>query len=70
VVSGKIRLKLHKGTNTVVGRKSDNSLYNEQLATYLKGDLFDHEAAVGFIKLWGLPTKVNAEVHKKQKVHQ
>ncbi len=70
VVSGKIRLKLHKGSNTVVGRKSDNSLYNEQLATYLKGDLFDHEAAVGFIKLWGLPTKVNAEVHKKQKVHQ
>ncbi|MGA9286907.1 MAG: argininosuccinate synthase, partial [Anaerobacillus sp.] len=55
VVSGKIRLKLHKGTNTVVGRKSENSLYNEQLATYLKGDLFDHEAAVGFIKLWGLP---------------
>ncbi|WP_347550168.1 argininosuccinate synthase [Pseudalkalibacillus hwajinpoensis] len=70
VVSGKIRIKLHKGTNTVVGRKSENSLYNEQLATYLKGDLFDHDAAVGFIKLWGLPTKVNAEVHKKQKVHQ
>ncbi|WP_270182114.1 argininosuccinate synthase [Alkalihalobacillus sp. CinArs1] len=72
VVSGKIRIKLHKGTNTVVGRKSENSLYNEQLATYLKGDMFDHEAAVGFIKLWGLPTKVNAEVHKKQKqkVHQ
>ncbi|WP_377889034.1 argininosuccinate synthase [Alkalihalobacillus sp. R86527] len=78
VVNGKIRIKLHKGTNTVVGRKSENSLYNEQLATYLKGDLFDHEAAVGFIKLWGLPTKVNAEVHKttsaeglkKQKVHQ
>ncbi|PFG13246.1 argininosuccinate synthase [Bacillus sp. es.036] len=70
VVSGKIRLKLHKGSNTVVGRKSGNSLYNEQLATYLKGDLFDHDAAVGFIKLWGLPTKVNAEVHKKQKVTQ
>ncbi|WP_165995680.1 argininosuccinate synthase [Bacillus sp. Cs-700] len=70
VVSGKIRLKLHKGSNTVVGRQSENSLYNEQLATYLKGDLFDHDAAVGFIKLWGLPTKVNAEVHKKQKVTQ
>ncbi|TKD71455.1 argininosuccinate synthase [Pseudalkalibacillus hwajinpoensis] len=70
VVSGKIRIKLYKGTHTVVGRKSENSLYNEQLATYLKGDLFDHNAAVGFIKLWGLPTKVNAEVHKKQKVHQ
>lgn len=70
VVSGTVRIKLHKGTNTVVGRKSENSLYNEQLATYLKGDLFDHEAAVGFIKLWGLPTKVNAEVHKKHQVHQ
>ncbi|WP_273852733.1 argininosuccinate synthase [Guptibacillus spartinae] len=70
VVSGKIRLRLHKGSNTVVGRQSENSLYNEQLATYLKGDLFDHDAAVGFIKLWGLPTKVNAEVHKKQKVTQ
>ncbi|MCA0988269.1 argininosuccinate synthase [Guptibacillus algicola] len=78
VVNGKIRIKLHKGTSTVVGRQSENSLYNEQLATYLKGDLFDHEAAVGFIKLWGLPTKVNAEVHKKtsadsiikHKVHQ
>lgn len=68
VVSGKIRVKLHKGTHMVVGRQSENSLYNEGLATYSKGDLFDHNAAVGFIKLWGLATKVNAEVHKKDKV--
>lgn len=68
VVSGKIRVKLHKGTHMVVGRQSANSLYNEGLATYSKGDLFDHNAAVGFIKLWGLATKVNAEVHKKDKV--
>jgi argininosuccinate synthase len=51
----------------VVGRQSDNSLYNEELATYSKGDLFDHNAAVGFIKLWGLATKVYSEVHQKEK---
>jgi argininosuccinate synthase len=67
-VSGKIRVKLQKGNHTVVGRQSANSLYNEELATYSKGDMFDHNAAVGFIKLWGLPTKVYAEIHKKEKV--
>lgn len=67
VVSGTIRVKLHKGTHFVVGRKSANSLYNEELATYSKGDLFDHNAAVGFIKLWGLSTKVYSEVHSKEK---
>ncbi len=65
VVSGTIRVKLHKGNHTVVGRKSAHSLYNEELATYTKGDAFDHNAAVGFIKLWGLPTKVYTEVNKK-----
>jgi argininosuccinate synthase len=68
VVSGKVRVKLHKGNHVVVGRQSKYSLYNEELATYSKGDLFDHNAAVGFIKLWGLPTKVYAEVHTKENV--
>ncbi|MED3563900.1 argininosuccinate synthase [Bacillus xiapuensis] len=68
VVSGTIRVKLHKGNHTVVGRKSVHSLYNEELATYAKGDAFDHNAAVGFIKLWGLPTKVYSEVNKKEHV--
>ncbi|WP_066393988.1 argininosuccinate synthase [Neobacillus mesonae] len=68
VVSGTIRVKLHKGSHTVVGRKSVHSLYNEELATYTKGDAFDHNAAVGFIKLWGLPTKVYSEVNKKETV--
>ncbi len=63
-VSGKVRVKLHKGSHFVVGRQSAHSLYNEELATYTKGDAFDHNAAVGFIKLWGLPTKVYSEVHK------
>lgn len=65
VVSGTIRIKLHKGNHMVVGRKSAHSLYNEELATYSKGDAFDHNAAVGFIKIWGLSTKVYSEVNQK-----
>ncbi|MFD2446668.1 argininosuccinate synthase [Bacillus sp. CGMCC 1.16607] len=68
VVSGTIRVKLHKGNHMVVGRKSAHSLYNEELATYSKGDAFDHNAAVGFIKIWGLATKVYAEVNQKEEV--
>ncbi|WP_409252948.1 argininosuccinate synthase [Bacillus sp. SCS-153A] len=66
VVSGKVRVKLHKGNHFVTGRQSDNSLYNEELATYSKGDAFDHNAAVGFIKLWGLTTKVYSQVNKEE----
>jgi argininosuccinate synthase len=66
VVSGTIRVKLNKGNHMVVGRKSAHSLYNEELATYSKGDAFDHNAAVGFIKIWGLATKVYAEVNQKE----
>ena len=61
-VNGIVRVKLFKGHAIVEGRKSANSLYNENLATYTSADTFDQAAAVGFIKLWGLPTKVNAEV--------
>lgn len=67
VVSGTIRIKLFKGHHTVVARKSENSLYNEELATYSKGDAFDHLAAEGFIKIWGLPTKVYSQVHNQKK---
>jgi argininosuccinate synthase len=67
-VTGTIRVKLLKGNHMVVGRKSPYSLYNEELATYSKGDAFDHNAAVGFIKIWGLPTKVYAEVNKEEKI--
>ncbi len=66
-VTGTARVKLHKGTSFVVGRKSEQSLYNHELATYKAEDTFDHNAAVGFIKLWGLPTKVYATVNKKDK---
>lgn len=54
-VSGTVRLKLYKGNCTAVGRKSRNSRYKEELATYGKKDVFDQKLAEGFIKLWGLP---------------
>ncbi len=69
-VTGKVRIKLFKGTHVVVGRQSPFSLYNEELATYSKGDAFDHNAAVGFIKLWGLPTKVYSEIQSKTNKEQ
>ena len=65
-VSGTIRVKLHRGQCTVVGRKSPRSLYSLTLATYDRADQFDHSAAIGFIKLWGLPLKVQAEVQMLQ----
>ena len=68
VVNGTAKVKLYKGSATVVARKSDNSLYDESLATYTSADTFDQDAAIGFIKLWGLPSKVHAEVqaHKDE----
>jgi len=62
-VTGVVRVKLHKGNAIVVGRKSASSLYSHELATYNAGDTFDHKAALGFIKLWGLPTQVYAQVN-------
>ncbi len=64
-VTGLVRVKLFKGHAIVEGRKSEYSLYNEKLATYNTEDEFDHNAAVGFISLWGLPTKVHSMVNKK-----
>ncbi|HEX0736169.1 TPA: argininosuccinate synthase [Streptococcus pneumoniae] len=64
VVNGTAKVKLYKGSAQVVARKSPNSLYDENLATYTSADTFDQDAAVGFIKLWGLPTKVHSEVQK------
>jgi argininosuccinate synthase len=56
-VSGTVKLKLHKANCIVVGRKSPNSLYKKELATYEKGDKFDQSLAKGFIEIWGLPYK-------------
>lgn len=57
-VSGTVRVKLFKGSATIVGRNSANSLYSMDLATYGAEDQFDHKAAEGFIYVWGLPTRV------------
>jgi len=57
-VSGTVRVKLFKGTCTVVGRRSSFSLYDYSLATYDKSDEFHHRSSEGFIELWGLPLKV------------
>lgn len=57
-VSGEVRIKLHKGNATIVGRQSKNSIYTPDLATYGAEDKFDHKAAEGFIYIWGLPTRV------------
>jgi len=61
-VTGQVRVKLHKGSAQVVGRSSPYSLYQPRLATYSAGDQFDHQAAVGFIKLAGLPVRTQAQV--------
>ncbi len=66
VVTGVIRLKLHKGSCMVVGRKSDNSLYDFSLATYDEQDAFDHKVGESFCKIWGLPLKVLAERDKRK----
>ncbi len=57
-VTGTVRVKLFKGSANIVGRKSANSLYTPDLATYGADDQFDHKAAEGFIYVWGLPTRV------------
>jgi argininosuccinate synthase len=67
-VNGTVRVKLFKGHAIIEGRKSPNSLYSEQLATYSTEDTFNHASAVGFIELWGLPTVVNSMVNKKETV--
>jgi len=61
-VTGTVRVKLFKGNTTVVGRKSPKSLYNLSLATYDVGDKFDQSASIGFIHLWGLGVKTQAQV--------
>jgi argininosuccinate synthase len=59
-VTGVVRLKLFKGDCRIVGRKSPYALYDHALATYDAGDTFDHTAAVGFIKIFGLPVELSA----------
>jgi argininosuccinate synthase len=59
-VTGSVRMRLHKGQATPVGRRSPKSLYDYSLATYDKGDRYDQSSAIGFIDIWGLPVRVQA----------
>ena len=70
VVNGVVRIRLYKGQAIVEGMKSDTAIYRHDLATYSEGDTFDHGAAVGFIKVWGLPIKTWTQSHSENsKVH-
>jgi argininosuccinate synthase len=63
-VTGEVRLKLFKGNCSVVGRRSPYSLYSHGLATYETGDKFDAGASPGFIHIWGLPVRTQAQAQK------
>ena len=67
-VTGTVRVKFYKGTCTVVGRKSDYSVYDYELATYDKEDQFNHESSAGFIELFALSAKTWAENRQKNAV--
>jgi argininosuccinate synthase len=60
-VSGEIRMTMYGGRAVVTGRRSEESLYNFDLATYDEGDKFDQSLARGFVELWGLPSRLAAQ---------
>ncbi len=64
VVTGEVRLQLYKGNIIKAGTCSPYSLYNDSLASFTTGDLYDHTDATGFINLFGLPLKVRAMTMK------
>ena len=65
-VSGTVRLRLHKGSSTVVGRQSNKALYQHELATYDATDQFDHHASEGFIQIYGLPVRTQSHVQGRE----
>jgi argininosuccinate synthase len=65
VVSGEVRVRIQAGQAVVVGRRSDESLYDFDLATYDTGDRFDQSHAKGFIELWSLPGKIAAKRNQR-----
>lgn len=69
-LTGTAKIKLHKGSCVLVGRRSPYSLYDYSLATYDKEDAFDHKASIGFIKIWGMPLKVHAMTNKANKANK
>ncbi len=69
-VTGCVKLKLYKGNIIPAGAKSKYSLYNESLASFTTGELYNHKDAEGFINLFGLPLKVRALVNEKNKTKE
>ena len=65
-VSGMVRLKLYKGNCTVVGRKSDRSLYDADFATFEREDVYNQQDAEGFIRLNALRLKIAELMRRKQ----
>ena len=65
-VSGTVRIKLFKGSLRVVGRKSRNSLYSQEIATYGTESTFDQRLAKGFVDLWGLQSTEANKLQEKR----
>jgi argininosuccinate synthase len=65
-VTGMVRLKLYKGNCTVVGRKSDRSLYDTDFATFESEDVYNQKDAEGFIRLSALRLKIAELMRRKQ----
>lgn len=64
-VTGAVRMKLYKGNCTPAGSKSPYSLYNQELSTFSRDEIYNQRDAEGFINLFGLPLKVRALMEKK-----
>ncbi len=63
-VTGEVTMRLYRGGCHPVARSAPTSLYRHGLATFGEDDVYDHADAEGFIRLWGLPTRVHAEVRR------
>jgi argininosuccinate synthase len=66
-VTGTVRIKLYKGSCTVVGRRSPYSLYRDDFATFGQDVVYNQRDAAGFINLFGLPLKVKALVDRRNR---
>lgn len=66
-VTGQVKLKLYKGNIIPAGSTSPYSLYNESMASFTTGELYNHKDADGFINLFGLPLKVRAMMMQSNK---
>ncbi len=66
-VTGKVKVQLYKGKVYVVAANSPYSIFDENLATFMKNDLFNQNASAGFIELWNLPQKTAYNIKKNMK---